>query len=128
MLEFQVVSSASQSRINGPHRRPLSERVEVGVGAFLFVTVALICLLALLFLSHSNRVATKGYELKMLQAKREELLKKNEVLSMQIADMQALDMLENDDVVRMMVKADRPKYIRTDTAVAQVTDEDQSGI
>lgn len=127
MPEVQLVPSAAHNRIAG-HKRPLSERVEVGIGAFLFITAAMICLLSLLFLSHSNRVATKGYELKMLQAKRAELQRTNEVLSMQIADLQALDMLENDDVVRMMVKADRPKYIRTDTAVAQVADDELSDI
>ena len=110
------------SRPTAP-KRPLSERVELGVGAFLFITVAIICLLSLLFLSHSNRVATKGYELKQLQVKRADLMRDNEVLSMQIADLQALDALENDATIRLMVKVDRPQYIRTDTAVAQAEDD-----
>ncbi len=85
----------------------------------MFITVTIICLLSLLFLTHSNQVATRGYELKMLQAKRSDLLRENEVLSMQIADLQALDALANDTTIKRMVKADKPQYIRTDTAVAK---------
>jgi len=108
-------------------KRPLSERVELGIGAFTFITVTIICVLSLVFLSHSNRVATKGYELKILQDKRQDLLRKNEVLSMQIADLQTLESLANDNTIRTMVKAERPKYIRTDTAVAKGS-TDQSDI
>ncbi len=125
MPELQLAPSATTEPPS--NKRPLSERIELGVGAFLFITVTIICLLSLLFLSHSNRVATKGYELKMLQAKRAELLRSNEVLSMQIADLQALDALENDATIKLMVKIDQPQYIRTDTAVAQV-EGGQSGI
>jgi hypothetical protein len=99
-------------------RRPLSKRIELGVGTFLFVCVFFISLLLLLFLSHSNRVATKGYDLKVLQSERKELMRSNEVLSMQIADLQSLDALERDSVIKSMVKVGRPKYIRADTAVA----------
>jgi hypothetical protein len=101
-----------------PSRKPLSEQIELGVGAFLFVCISIICLLSLLFLSHNNRVATKGYELKMLQTERSELVRTNEVLSMQIADLQSLEAMESDSVIKSMVPAERPKYIRTDTAVA----------
>ncbi len=125
MPEYQLAPSANSRPPS--NKRPLSERIELGVGAFLFITVTIICLLALLFLSHSNRVATRGYELKMLQTKRIDLMRQNEVLSMQIADLQALHALENDSTIKRMVKVDRPQYIRTDTAVAQLG-EDQSGI
>jgi hypothetical protein len=101
-----------------PYRKPLSQQIELGVGAFLFVCISIICLLSLLFLSHNNRVATKGYELKVLQAQRSELMRTNEVLSMQIADLQSLEAMESDSVIKNMIPAERPRYIRTDTAVA----------
>ena len=76
-------------------------------------------MLALAFLAHNNRTATKGYELKMLRDSRAELLQKSEVLSMQIADLQSLVALENDETIRQMVKVEEPRYIRGDTAVAK---------
>ncbi len=116
MTEIVLDPSAQMERKAA--KRPLSRRIELGIGAFLFICITIICLLSLLFLSHSNRVATKGYELKMLQVARSELVRENEVLSMQIADLQSLDAMENNNVIRSMVKAEKPKYIRTDTAVA----------
>ncbi len=115
----QAIINLSASSKKRPPQRPLSKRIEISVGAFLFISIALICVLSLLFLSHSNRVATKGYELKMLQSNRSELIRKNEVLSMQIADLQTLDAMENDSIIKTMVKAERPLYIRTNTAVAK---------
>jgi len=56
----------------------------------------------------------------VLQSHRSELLQENEILSMQIADLQALSALENDAVIRAMVKAEKPQYIRGDTAVASI--------
>lgn len=111
-------SLSAPSREKKVNKKPLSKQIELGVGAFLFISIACICLLSLLFLSHNNRVATKGYELRMLQETRAQLLREQEILSMQIADLQSLRSIENDNVVKTMVKADRPQYIRVDTAVA----------
>ena len=119
MLNSFPHASSAETR-DKVYRRPLSKRVELGIGAFLFVSVSIICIFALLFLSHSNRVATKGYDLRVLQSHRSELLQENEILSMQIADLQALSALENDAVIRAMVKAEKPQYIRGDTAVASI--------
>lgn len=108
------VSAPSREKVS---KKPLSKRIELSIGAFLFVSTSCICLFSLLFLSHSNRVATKGYELKRLQDTRSALMRENEVLSMQISDLQSLQAMVNDDVIKTMVKADRPQYIRVDTAV-----------
>jgi len=108
-------------------KKPLSKQIELGVGAFLFISTICICLLSLLFLSHNNRVATRGYELRMLQEKRAALLHEQEVLSMQIADLQSLRAMENDAVLQRMVRVDRPQYIRVDTAVAFGEKENPDG-
>jgi len=99
-------------------RRPLSERLEASIGALLFTSVAIISVLSLAFLAHGNRTATKGYEIKTLREARTDLLRENEVLSMQIADLQSLDTMANDETIRAMVKVEEPRYIRGDTAVA----------
>jgi formate-dependent phosphoribosylglycinamide formyltransferase (GAR transformylase) len=42
---------------------------------------------------------------------------------MQIADLQTLAAMDNDETIKTMVKAERPKYIRYDTAVALLDEE-----
>lgn len=112
---FPTGSESSKS-IN--HRRPLSERIEASVGALLFTSIAIIAVLSLAFLAHGNSSATKGYEIKTLRETRANLLRENEILSMQIADLQSLDAMANDATIRAMVKVEEPRYIRGDTAVA----------
>lgn len=100
-------------------KKTLSERIEVGITAVLFVMLVIICLLSLLFLSHSNRVATKGYQIKVLRDERASLLTQNEVLGMKIADLQSLEALENDPKIASMVDAGKPMFIRGDTLTAK---------
>jgi len=100
-------------------RRPLSERIESSVGAFLAICGVIILTLTFAFLAHENRTATAGYQLKILHDEYAALLQKNEVLSMKISDLQSLRALENDTVLKNMVKITKPKYIRGDTAVAK---------
>lgn len=118
-----LMSTASVLQDNPAKKRirkkTLSERVEAGLTAMLFVMTTVICLLSLLYLSHANRVATKGHILKTLRDERANLITKNEVLDMKIADLQSLETLENDPVIASMVNAEKPKYIRGDTAIAQ---------
>lgn len=115
-MESIALQSPIRKRIR---KRTLSERMETGLTATLFVMVAVICMLSLLFLSHSNKVATQGHVLKALQEQRSTLVTENEVLGMKIADLQSLENLENDPKIASMVNADTPKFIRGDTAIAK---------
>ncbi len=115
-MESVAISNPARKRIK---KRTLSERMETGLTATLFVMIAVICLLSLLFLSHSNRVATKGHVLKVLREERASLITQNEVLGMKIADLQSLENLESDPKIASMVDAEKPKFIRGDTAIAQ---------
>ena len=113
---MQTLQKSEAKKIS---RRTLSERIETGLTAMLFAMTAIICLLALLYLSHANQESTKGHVLKVLRDERATLITKNEVLGMQIADLQSLEYLENDPKISSMIKADEPKFIRGDTALAK---------
>lgn len=97
---------------------PLSHKVEVGINALTFVIIVLVTLISLVYLVNANRNATKGYALKSLEYQRTQLLTENEVWDMEIARVQALANIQNDPVVTKMVKADKPLFIRGDTAIA----------
>jgi len=102
------------------NRQRLSQKIEISVFIFFVLSLGIVLFLSIAFLWHSNSVATKGYLIENLRIERENLLQKNEILSMQLADLQSLGNFENDPIVQEMVKVNYPKYIRGDTAVAQV--------
>ena len=99
-------------------KRTLSQKIEVGMTSLLFVTILLIAIISLVYLAHANRNATKGYALKNLELRRSRLLTENEVWDMQIARVKALDNIASDPKVLSMMKADKPLFIRGDSAIA----------
>jgi len=98
--------------------RTLSQKVEVGINALLFVIIALVAVISLAYLANANHNATKGYALKNLELKRTNLLTENEVWDMEIAKTQALENVQNDPRIQRMVKANEPMFVRGDTAIA----------
>lgn len=103
----------------GIRKKTLSQKVEIGVNALVFSTITVICVISLLYLAHSNKVATKGYELKSLKEERTMLMTENEIWNMKIARSQAIEKIKSDPLIAQMRPAEQPKYIRTDTAVAK---------
>jgi hypothetical protein len=97
----------------------LSQRVEASISSLLFVIIALVCLISLAYLAHANKNATKGYSLKTLELKRSHLIVQNEVWDMEIAKAQSLEALQNDPKIASMVRAEKPLFIRADTAIAK---------
>jgi len=83
---------------------------------------SLILLLSFLILIHENANATKGYRLRSLERARSLLLLEQEVLSMQIAEAQALEKLKQDQTIQAMIPLRNPRYTEGDTAVAQKRD------
>lgn len=100
-------------------KRTLSKKVEAGVTSLISVIAVLIVVISLIFLSHSNRNATKGYALKNLEMQRLQLLTENEVWDMEISQVKSLDSIQSDPKILSMVKAETPKYVRGDTAIAR---------
>ncbi|QQR83109.1 hypothetical protein IPJ72_04835 [Candidatus Peregrinibacteria bacterium] len=99
-------------------KSPLSYKVEVGLNSLVFVIFLLITLLSLAYLANSNRNATKGYALKTLQLERSNLITKNEIWDMKVAQVQALDHLQSDPKIKKMIAASQPLFVRGDTAIA----------
>jgi len=80
---------------------------------------SLILLLALLILFHQNANATKGYMLRTLERERSQLLLEQEVLNMQLAEAQALEGLQLDPQVGVMIAVKKPQYTSDEATVAQ---------
>ncbi len=100
------------------NKRTLSEKVEISIFSLLFISISLICLLALTYLSHTNKISTKTYQLMQLKKEREALITEGELLNIKISKVQSLGLIEDDPVIANMHTYDTPVFIRGDTAVA----------
>ena len=102
-----------------PERRlSLGRMMSASTATLLFVTGALIIMLALMILFNENYNATKGYKLRTLERERSQLLLMEEILKMKIAEAQALNTFQNDPMIMGMPKMGKPRYIKGDAAVA----------
>ncbi len=118
----QNMSSAlfiEDNAVTNMRKKTLSQKVEVGVTSLLSVIGVLIVVIGLVFLSHSNKNATKGYALKNLEVQRLQLLTENEVWDMEISQVKSLDSLQNDPKILSMIKSETPMYVRGDSAIAK---------
>ena len=102
-----------------PLRRKLSEQIETSLILFFAMCILLVLALTITFLFFSNKNATKGYELRILQESRTDLIGKNEILSMQITEHEALTTLNKKAEIKAMVQAPASKIVQIETAVAR---------
>lgn len=115
---YMSTALSIESKSYDVRRRTLSQKIEVGMNSLAFFILAFVAIISLIFLAHSNRNATKGYALKNLELKHSQLLTENEVWDMQIAQVKSLQAIQSDPKVLSMVKADKPQFVRGDTAIA----------
>lgn len=101
-----------------PRRSSLGRMVEQSTTLLLASIGSLIVVLALLILFHQNATATKGYRLRSLEHERSSLLLKEEVLRMEIAEAHALEELQNDKRIKVMIPIRQSRYIQEEEAVA----------
>lgn len=125
------MTSASQARWSTSHvygfekyasssprptrRRTIVPRVYIGSTTLAILLVGVMCCMAILSLLHSNRAATRGYELRAVQSRHEELANEAKVLRMRVAELQALKHL---DATTGLVAAGSIDRVRVDHRVA----------
>lgn len=76
----------------------------------MFSVGSLILILALLILFHENANATRGYRLRALERERSRLLLEHEIVNMRIAEAQALENLQEDKKIQVMLPPQNPQY------------------
>ncbi len=111
-----LFSSSTSSEM--PHRLSLGRMVNQSTVLLMACIGSLILILALLILFHENANATKGYDLRNLEADRNGALLEQEVLASQISEAQALNNLQNDQQIQQMIPATKPLYAKAAPSVA----------
>ena len=111
-----ATSAAIAVRAAGKVRRfPGLEFGPVSVMVILFVIA---CLMGLLYLAHFNQVATKGYDLRRLEAARQQLLGQNDIKNMKLADAKSMARVVASNRVSAMKRPSELIYVRGNTALA----------
>lgn len=112
-----LITKNSSTKV-GVRKKTLSQTIEFGAMSLIVVTMVLICVLSLVYLTHSNKNATRAYQLKSLESERGKLITENESWNLKISQVQSILTLEQDPKIISMQDSSTPKFIRGDTAVA----------
>lgn len=91
-------------------KRSINQELRIGPISVRFVTIILITVLSIIYLAQSNLTATKGYQLKELQEREEELNLENERLEVEASRLKALKNIEKVAREKNMVAIDKVKY------------------
>jgi hypothetical protein len=86
----------------------------MAIGGLLVIAV----LFMLLYLAHFNQVATKGYDLRRLEADRQQLLNQYDIKNMKLAEAKSLSTIISSDRVSAMRRPNQLTYVRGNTALA----------
>lgn len=111
----QVLITRSSSTVKGVKKTTLSRKIEIGQNSIVLILGVMICLVALLYLVHSNQSATQGYAIKVLDQEYDELLRKSEVWNMRNAEAKSMNAILESSVINGMRTIDELQYIVADS-------------
>ncbi|PIU01396.1 hypothetical protein COT68_03435 [bacterium (Candidatus Torokbacteria) CG09_land_8_20_14_0_10_42_11] len=118
MARFLTLASSGEIQ-RGKRKKTLRRKVKIGPVALCFVTILLFCLVSLFYLTQGNQVATKGYEIKDLENKLNNLKEENRKLELEAAGLQSVRNVEEGAKKLNMVPIEKMSYVTTSgTAVA----------
>jgi hypothetical protein len=124
LLTFNFPNPSTNLSVYTPYSKssiktPAAKKSEVVFTSIIAVLVFIFCGLSLIYLSHANMVATKGYKIKKLQEDRSQLQAELDVWNLKLARLQSVHSLDNSSKITAMQKTEEaPQFIKTDTQVA----------
>jgi len=77
-----------------------------------------ISFLSVTMLVHFNQVSTRGYTIKYLEVKRQELVEQNEIIQKDLLEKKALSVLAASDKASSMIKPGSVAYVSGYSAIA----------
>lgn len=92
-------------------RTPLSVEIKKSISMLLFTLLAIIILVSIVYLLNSSQTSQKGNSLKQQQLEKEQLQEKSHDLIKMLIDAQSFKNIENSNLVKSMVKPDKPVYL-----------------
>lgn len=93
-------------------------KFEIGPRFVIIGLMGMVAFLSFAYLAHFHTVATKGYELRRLEADRNQLLNQYEIKNMRLAEMQSLTTIVESEKANTMRRANQIEFVRGNTALA----------
>ncbi len=90
----------------------------LGKFGFIFVVLALVLASGLLYLSQSNKMAVRGYDIAKLEQERQELLAERERLEIEASRLQSIQEIESGLKSSGMVPVKKINYVTAPTTIA----------
>lgn len=93
-------------------------KFEFGPLALIVTLLIIAVLISSVYLMHFNKVATKGYDLRKLEASRQELLTEHSIKDISLADVKSLNSVIQSGRLNNMRKPSQIIFVRGNTALA----------
>lgn len=116
-----LITTKDPALNKGMRKRTLTYQVRFGSFSLTIMLTVLFCVISLLYLTHFQKAATKGYRLSELESRRQELLAENEMNSVLIDKVRALQVIKQHPRVQAMVKPAESNivFVNDEMAVAK---------
>lgn len=98
--------------------RNYKSNFRLGKVSFALVVVALVFVFSLLYLSQSNKMALRGYDIAELEKQKEELLEERERLEIESSRLQSIQQIESGLKDSNMVPVKKINYLPSSTNIA----------
>lgn len=93
-------------------------RFEFGPNAVIGCLLVMVAFLGCAYLAHFNQVATKGYDLKRLEADRQQLLNQYEIKNMRLAEIQSMNTIIRSEKADSMRRPSEIEYVKGASVLA----------
>lgn len=110
MARFLTLTSGGNIQ-GGKRKKTLRPKVKIGPVALCFVSLIILSLISLFYLAQANQIATKGYEIKKLENRLNDLQASNHKLELRSAELQAVSSVEAESKQLNMVPIQKMIYI-----------------
>jgi uncharacterized protein YxeA len=98
-----------------PNKKPLSLEVKKSISLLMFTLLSIIILIVMVYLLNNTQDGQKGYVLKQEQLKKEELESQSRELINKIIQAKSYQSLENNPLIKSMIKPEKLEYIKEKT-------------
>lgn len=98
--------------------KDVKSRYVFGPSTIIVGMVVIAVSMSLVYLAHFNQVATKGYDLKRLQADQNQLMSQYEIKNMRLAEIKALNAIAHSEKVGKMRRPSNVMFVSGNTALA----------
>jgi hypothetical protein len=101
-------------------KKPLSIEVKKSLYMLIFALLGIIVVLSIVFLLNTSQSSQKGYVLKQQELKKEALMLQNHELVNKIIDVMTYQKVEDNPIIKGMIKPENLQYIKLPKPVVPV--------